>query len=140
MEEEKLRPPFGIANLERRRHPRFRVDFPIEYYQINSRNSFNGRVLNASEGGLMVYLPERLQVDRYVITKLFFIFDRHLNTAEIFARVAWREIHLGEDANFRAGLRIVGISPGDMNKWQNFLYNFSELEIPLAEKWAWVQT
>ena len=130
MEIEELKSPFGVTSFQRRRHPRFSVDFPIEYYQVNSRNRFNGRVLNASEGGLMVNLPERLEVDRYLITKLFFIFDRHLNTAEIFARVVWRDIQFGEDADFRAGLRIVGISPEDMNRWRNFLYNFSELEIP----------
>ena len=132
MEEEQLKSSLGIASFEKRSHPRFSVDFPVEYYQVNSRNSFNGRVLNASEGGLMVNLPERPEVDRYLITKLFFIFDRHLNTAEIFARVVWRDIHFGENADFRAGLRIVGISPEDMSKWRNFLYNFSELEIPFS--------
>jgi Cu2+-containing amine oxidase len=80
---------------------------------------------------LMVNLPERLEVDRYLITKLFFIFDRHLNSAEIFARVAWRNFHFGEGVDFRAGLRIAGISPEDMNKWRNFLYNLSGLRDPL---------
>jgi hypothetical protein len=130
MEIQELKSPFGKASFQRRRHPRFSVDFPIEYYQVNSRNRFNGRVLNASEGGLMVNLPETLEVNRYLITKLFFIFDRHLNSAEIFARVVWRDIHFGEGLDFRAGLRIVGISPEDMNRWRNFLNNFSELEIP----------
>ena len=129
MEIQELKSTFGIASFQRRRHSRFSVDLPIEYYQVNSRNRFNGRALNASEGGLMVNLPERLEVDRYLITKLFFIFDRHLNSAEIFARVVWRDIHFGEDLDFRAGLRIVGISPEDMNRWRNFLNNFSELEI-----------
>ena len=132
MEIQELKSPFGIASFQRRSHPRFSVDFPIEYYQVNSRNRFNGQVLNASEGGLMVNLPERLEVNRYLITKLFFIFDRHLNTAEIFARVVWRDVHFGEDLDFRAGLRIVGISPEDMSRWRNFLYNFSELEIPFT--------
>ena len=131
MEIQELKSAFGIASFQRRRHPRFSVDFPIEYYQVNSRNRFNGRALNASEGGLLVNLPERLEVDRYLITKLFFIFDRHLNSAEIFARVVWSDIHFGEDADYRAGLRIVGIAPEDMNKWRNFLYNFSELDYPL---------
>ena len=131
MEIQELKSTFGITRFQRRRHSRFSVDLPIEYYQVNSRNRFNGRALNASEGGLMVNLPERLEVDRYLITKLFFIFDRHLNSAEIFARVVWRNIHFGEDPDFRAGLRIVGISPEDMNKWRNFLHNFSEFRNPL---------
>ena len=125
MEIQELKSTFEIASLQSRRYSRFPVDFPIEYYQVNSRNRFNGRALNASEGGLMVHLPERPEVDRYLITKLFFIFDRHLNSAEIFARVVWSNFQFGEDPDFRAGLRIVGISPEDMNKWRNFLYNFA---------------
>jgi hypothetical protein len=39
-EEEGQNPRFGTANFERRRHPRFSVDLPVEYWQIN-RNPKN---------------------------------------------------------------------------------------------------
>jgi len=130
MEKEKIEPRFGIPGFERRRYPRFSVDLPIEYYKINTRNSLNGRVLNASESGMMVNFPEMPEIDRYLITKLFFIFDLHINNIEIFAQVTWRDIHLGRDEDFRAGLRFVGISPEDMNKWRAFLNHSYEFKIP----------
>jgi hypothetical protein len=37
---------------------------------------------------------------------------------------------MGRDADFRAGLRFVGISPEDMNKWRAFLNHFFEFKIP----------
>lgn len=139
MEKEKIEPRFAVAGFERRKHPRFSVALPVEYYKINSRNSLNGRVLNASESGVMVNLPEMLEVDRYLITKLFFIFDLHINNIEIFAQVTWRNIHLGRDSGFRAGLRFVGISPEDMNKWRGFLNHFYEFETP-AERSLLIST
>ena len=67
------KPRVGIVNLERRRHPRFTVDLPIEYYQFDSSIHYPGRLMDASEGGLLVYLPERVEVGQHLKMKLFFL-------------------------------------------------------------------
>ena len=71
MEEKGIRPRVGIVNFEKRGHPRFKVDLPIEYSQVNSPISQTGHVINASEGGLLVYLPEKMEVGQYLQLKLF---------------------------------------------------------------------
>src|SRR4030043_962730 len=51
----------GFVNFELRRYPRHAVDLPVECCRINSPISHTGRAINASEGGLMVYLPEKVR-------------------------------------------------------------------------------
>ena len=54
--------PSGFVNFEMRRHPRHAVDLPIECSRINSPVSYTGQAINASEGGLMLYLFEKVEM------------------------------------------------------------------------------
>ena len=48
-EESETRLDYGTSNLERRKHPRFNVDLPIEYSPTGIFVK-HGRAVNASEG------------------------------------------------------------------------------------------
>jgi c-di-GMP-binding flagellar brake protein YcgR len=127
MEEKRMKPRVGILNLERRKHPRFGVDLPIEYYQTDSSISNTGRLMNASEGGLLVYLPEQIKIGQHLKMKLFFSFGSDLNVIEILTEVAWEDIHLENGwGDYRFGVRFIDISPDDVNKLKNFLRSLSE--------------
>jgi c-di-GMP-binding flagellar brake protein YcgR len=116
---------YGTVNFEKRKHPRFSVDLPIEY----SRTDFSvqhGRVINASEGGLLVYLPEQMEIGQHLKLKLFFTSGSKLSTIEVLAEVAWTEIHSGETwGDYRCGVRFIDISPEDVTKLENFLRSLS---------------
>ena len=116
---------YGTVNFEKRKHPRFSVDLPIEY----SRTDFSvqhGRVINASEGGLLVYLPEQMEIGQHLKLKLFFTSGSKLSTIEVLAEVAWTEIHSGETWGvYRCGVRFIDISPEDVTKLKNFLRSLS---------------
>jgi len=121
-EKKKREPRFGIVNLERRKYPRVTVDLPIEYYRIDSSIRQTGRVQNASEGGVLLYLTEQMAIGQELKIKLFFTSGGELNTIEMLAQVAWKDIHLdqgGED--YRAGVRFIDISPENLDKLKNFL-------------------
>jgi hypothetical protein len=45
------------VNFERRKCPRVNVDLPIEYSEINSSISQNGRLMNLSESGMLIHSP-----------------------------------------------------------------------------------
>jgi c-di-GMP-binding flagellar brake protein YcgR len=127
MEEKASKPRVGIINFEKRSHPRFSVDLPIEYYQTNSSPPHRGRVINDSESGLLVYLPERMEIGQHLRLKLFFVSGSELNTIEILAEVVWRDIHLGKGwGDYRSGVKFVDISSEDMDKLKNFLGSLSE--------------
>src|SRR4030042_1567852 len=127
MEEKRMKPRVGILNLERRKHPRFGVDLPIEYYQTDSSIIHTGRLMNASEGGLLVYLPEQIKIGQHLKMKLFFSFGSDLNIIEILTEVAWEDIHLENGwGDYRFGVRFIDISPDDVKKLKNFLRSLSE--------------
>jgi c-di-GMP-binding flagellar brake protein YcgR len=124
-EEKGTKPRYGTVNFEKRRHPRFNVDLPIEYQRSDSAVN-HGEALNASEGGLLVYLPEKMEVGQHLSLKLSFSSGFEFNTIETLVRVVWMDFHLGEDReDYRAGVKFVDISPEDMEKLRIFLRSLS---------------
>ena len=113
---------YGTVNFEKRKHPRFNIDLPVEYYQVDSTTHHNGWAINTSEGGLLLYLPEQMEIGQYLRLKLFFTSGFELNTTEMLVKVVWVDIHLEKDwGNYRTGVRFIDISPEDMTKLKNFL-------------------
>jgi c-di-GMP-binding flagellar brake protein YcgR len=127
MEEKGIKPRFGIVNFERRKHPRFNIDLPVEYYLIPSRSGGSGQAINVSEGGLLVYLTEKVEIGQHLQLKLFFPSGSELKTIEMVVEVVWIDIHLGKDwGDFRSGLRFIDISPDNLNRLKTFLRTLSE--------------
>ncbi len=112
----------GIVNFERRKHPRISVDLPVEYSRIQTTGfPRNGRAANASQGGLLVYLPELVQVGESFRLRIYFSLPT-IQKVEMVAEIAWVDIPMGErPAEYRAGLRFVEISPDDQEKLTKFL-------------------
>ncbi len=126
-EEEIAKPRTGIVHFEKRRYPRFSVDLPMEYSQTNASVSQKGRALNASEGGLLIYFPEQMEIGQYINLKLFFSLDSGLNTIEALAEVVWMDIHLGKGwGDYRYGVKFIDISPEDRDRLKGFLAGLSE--------------
>ena len=121
-----VRPRIGIINFEKRRHPRFTVDLPLEYCRIDTSIPETGRAVNASEEKLLVYFPEEVNVGDRIQIKLFFTTGAELNTVETTVEVAWVDIHLGKEwGDYRSGVRFIDIRPEDLNKLKNFLRQLS---------------
>ena len=112
----------GIVNFERRKHPRISVDLPIEYSRIeNATDPRNGRAANASHGGLLVYLPELVEVGQTLRLLIYFSIPT-IQKVEMTAEVAWVDIPMGErPAEYRAGLKFLEILPEDQERLTNFL-------------------
>ncbi len=125
-EKEETKPRIGIINFEKRRHPRFTVDLPLEYYRVDSPVPETGRAVNASEGGLLVYFPEEVKVGDRLRLRLFFNVGSELNTVEMVVQIAWVDLHLGREwGDYRSGVRFVDISPEDLDRLKTFLKNLS---------------
>jgi len=123
----KARPRVGIVNLERRRHPRFNVDLPIEYQRTTSAACVSGRARNASKGGLLVYLPEQVEIGQYLKMKVFFSSRARLDAIEILGQVVWADFHLEKDwGDYRSGVKFLDISQEDLEKFGSFLKSLSQ--------------
>jgi c-di-GMP-binding flagellar brake protein YcgR len=127
VEKQETKSHVGVVNLERRKNPRFSIDLPIEYQLIPPTLSSTGRVFNASEGGLLVYLPQQTEIGQHLIIKLLFASSSHLNSIEVVAEVVWMDIHLGKEwGDYRCGVKFIDISSDDLSKLKNFLKSLSE--------------
>ena len=124
-EEKKVKPHYGTVNFEKRKHPRFSVDLPVEYSRTE-RVVEQGRVINASQGGLLLHLPEQVEMGMQLKLKLFFTMGSELNTIETVVEVVWADMHLEKDrGDYRTGVRFIMISQEDVEKLQDFLRSLS---------------
>ncbi len=115
------------VNFERRRYPRVNVGLPIEYSQINSSISQNGRLMDLSEGGMLIHSPEQIEIGQHLMSNFSFTSGSEINSIKMLTEVAWIDIDLGEVwGDYRCGVRFIDVSPEDMIKLKNFLESFSQ--------------
>jgi c-di-GMP-binding flagellar brake protein YcgR len=125
MEEKENKPRYGTVNFEKRSHPRFSVNLPVEYRRTDLIVE-QGRAVNASEGGLLLNLPEQMRTGNYLRLKLFFTVGSDLNAIETVVEVVWVDLPLEEGReDYRTGVRFVEISAEDAGKLKNFLKSLS---------------
>ncbi len=123
---------FGVGDFERRKFPRFSMELPIEYLRTRSSIPASGRTGDISEGGLLVYLSERVEVGEYLRVKLFFtLISESMNNMQILAEVAWvvlenLEAH-GLVECYRCGLRFIDVKPKDLERLKVFLKSLAQI-------------
>ncbi len=85
-----------------------------------------------SEGGLLIYLPDPVEIGQHLKMKLSFISATRLDSIEMITEVVWRDTTFDMVwGDFRCGVKIIDFSPKDMTKLEDFLGNlFQELESP----------
>jgi c-di-GMP-binding flagellar brake protein YcgR len=124
--EKEIKPGTGVVSFERRKYPRFSVDLPMEYSRIDSPISHTGRGLDISEGGLLIYCPEKTDLSQYLRLKLSLPSGSEMNIIETLVEVAWTEIHSDETrGDYRCGVNFIDISPEDITKLKKFLRSLS---------------
>jgi hypothetical protein len=102
---------------ERRRHPRFPVDFPIDYHREGGGKAFVGKAVNASEGGLMVCLDESMSTGTQLIVSMLFNLDYEFTGIEALCRVIWKDVGLVSDfPGYQYGLEFLDIDEHDIVK------------------------
>ena len=126
-EKEWMKPSAKIVNFETRKSPRISVNLPIEYYLVDSSTLRNGKAINASEGGLLVTLPEELETGQHLRITIFVPAFPDKNMVEITSQIVWREIDVDEGPGHRYGIKIVNISSEDMRNLKNFFKTLSIL-------------
>ena len=122
------KPWVEVRGFEDRRYPRFQIHLPIEYYRPKATFSHTG---NISEGGLLIYFPEIMDVSQSLRLKLFFSLGSELNILKVLTEVVWMDNDLSKDQeSYPIGVKFVDISPEDEGKLKTLLRNLSS---PLEE-------
>ena len=113
-------------HVERRINPRFNVDLPIRYYKPDSTTGRNGRAMNVSEGGILIHLPDRMEIGQMMKLKLSFLSSLDLESVEAVTEVIWWDFDLWEVwGDYRSGMKFVNMSSEDNEKYKNFLKHLS---------------
>jgi len=129
-EDREIEPRFGIVNFERRRHPRFVVDLPVEYWKIKNFKSCPSRATNVSEGGLLILLAEQLEIGQNLRLNLFVDAGPDLNSIEAVVQIVWTDIHVGKDGEYRTGVKFLDISAEHLGELKSFLDSLVNLQSP----------
>ncbi|NWF92028.1 MAG: PilZ domain-containing protein [Syntrophaceae bacterium] len=110
-------PKKGVLAVERRRHPRFSIELPLDYCRVDEKDLYGGIVANAGEGGILVYLPERMEIGAALRIEIFYAMGFQLDTIKAIAKVVWSDLatrgNLGEH---RYGLEFQYIEEKDFQK------------------------
>jgi hypothetical protein len=125
-EQTKPRAEKGIFIVERRKHPRFNVELPLDY-SIENKDHYGGVAVNASRGGLIVYLPVAIVVGTSLNIEIIFVKGFELNSIKVRAKVIWSnlapKVIWGE---YRYGLEFEKFQEGDLQKLKALLREAGE--------------
>ena len=112
----------GVLAIEKRRHPRFSVELPLDYSRINVKKTLGGMVANASEGGLLVYLPERVEIGTFLKIEIFYVRGLELDTIKAVGKVVWCDLAARESwGEHRYGLQFESIDGKNFNRLATLL-------------------
>ena len=129
MEKERIEkdPRFGTVNFERRKHPRLSVHLPVEYWQTDNSKSHPSRTGNVSEGGILLYLPEEIEIGKNLGLRLFIDSGLDFISIEALVEVVWKELPFGDKGEHRIGVKFIDISEKDMADLRSFLTSLRDL-------------
>jgi c-di-GMP-binding flagellar brake protein YcgR len=112
----------GVLAVERRRHPRFSIELPLDYCHTDGKEILGGIVANASEGGILVYLPERLPVGTLLKIEILYVRGLELDTIKAIGKVAWSDLGARESwGEHRYGLQFQNIDEKDFARLMGLL-------------------
>ena len=112
----------GVCESYQREHPRFSMELPFDYSRLDRVEEYGGLLANASERGLLVYLPEL--VERGTLLKIMIPFAKgsEFITIKGMARVVWGtlspKVVLGKH---RYGLEFQSFNRGSLDKFKILL-------------------
>ena len=112
-----LQPKMGVLAVEKRKHPRFVVELPLSYSRVDEKELFGGIVANASGGGILVYLPEIMEIGAVLKIEIFFATGLELGRVETIAKVVWSDLaRSGSSGEHKYGLEFQYIDEKDYNR------------------------
>ncbi|MCJ7784633.1 MAG: PilZ domain-containing protein [Desulfobacterales bacterium] len=112
----------GVLSIEKRKYPRFSVELPLNYSRAEGKETLGGMVANASEGGLLVYLPERMEMGAFLKIEIFYVRGLELDTIKAVAKVVWCDLAAKESwGEHRYGLQFQYIDQKDLSRLTTLL-------------------
>ncbi len=112
--------PFAV---ERRRCPRYKIEFPLTYGSLEGKNPYRwGLATDGGEGGVLVYLNERIRVGAILRIEIFYAGKLLVNKIDATAKVVWSDLgpKLGLGGH-RHGLEFQRVEESDLSRLRTLL-------------------
>ena len=116
-----------LTARERRKSPRRYFKLPMSYSRKESRDSYGGIVGNASEGGILVHLPEKLDTGEELKIEILFSKGWELKTVRGIAKIIWSDLAVRKGGKIhRYGLRFQLFNKKNLQKLRILLKEASK--------------
>jgi c-di-GMP-binding flagellar brake protein YcgR len=118
-ETKRMKPQKGVFAVERRRYPRYSIEFPLTYSVVKGKPARHhwGLVRDAAEGGILVYLKERVKIGAILKIEMFYAEKLPLKKITATAKIVWSDLAAKDCfGEYRYGLQLESIQKGDLNK------------------------
>ena len=109
----------GSRPSEGRKHPRVILNLPIEYSSAHAHNPRPGHTCNLSPDGVMVNLPERLDIGQQIGLSIFFSFGQKVDWVRVNSQVIWVDPEQ-QGGSYRSGCKFIDLSSHDRSKLEKF--------------------
>ena len=107
----------SATKKERRKSPRFLFKLPMNYSRSRNKDYFGGIVGNASEGGIQVHLPDKLDTGELLKIEILFAKGWELKTVQGIAKIIWSDSAIRKSRKIhRYGLQFQLINKKNIRK------------------------
>ena len=117
-------PPCETINFEKRMHPRLPFQLPTEYSRMGSFITRFGHTVNICERGILVRLPEKINLGENLLVKVYFDMDFGLHCIKTLAEVVWLDGLEEKKREFRCGLEFREMSNENWKTLEKFIRSF----------------
>ena len=132
-----LEPQMGVFAVERRRYPRYSIEFPLIYSVAEGNPASRwGLATDAGEGGILAYLKERLKTGAILKIETFYPGKLAFTKISATAKLVWSGLAAnGRFGKHRYGLQFESIPKGDLNKLR-ILLRKSRYIVKINDLWV----
>ena len=110
------------SQKEKRKSPRFWMDFPLEYRVLNAPDAYGGMVVDGSEIGLRIHSIKNMPIGTRLNIAVMFPEEFQMTNFEVVAEIIWKDICLRENwSGFQYGLKFVLMKKADLRKLKELL-------------------
>jgi hypothetical protein len=113
---------------EKRKHPRFYLDLPLEYRVTDAPYIHGALVVNASETGLLVHSIKNIPTGTKLNIAVLFPKGFELSNFEVLAEIVWKDIYWQENRErYQLGLKFIHILEEEHRKLKQLLDDGHEI-------------
>jgi len=112
----------GIFLVERRRHPRISIEVPFDYSRIDDGEACRGIGVDASEGGLLANLLEKIEIGALLKIDMLFKNGTEMTMIKAIAKVVWSDLASQKSwAEYKYGIQFLSFFKGDLHRLKALL-------------------